>query len=459
MRVLWLPLIGISQIESDSDYLIYKDLIGLASKKGWYNYFVLPDKYKGKITVGLERCKEIYLPMRNDFFDESMSCPNGLSDLFARRIGEYQIDVIITTRTGGAQIIQEVMSDYRKRYNVPVIIIEAMVRGWKVPSPADALMRAMSYCTSWTWLLSEEEKMRALDIIREYCSYSMMNKFLEKCLVEGTGVRTEYIDKIINGVEKEKKFTLFFGGRFSMEKDPEAMNKFMFNMYAFGRDINIFVTTQTVGGNILRKYVKDNCYHVFKKGCSREDFLKTCASSHVFVCTSLDESWPSGFWEQLYILQIGIFPDRKWVRANLPKKYPYVYKNQIEAQAMLRQIYSNYEESLKKVSWIRQWIRDNVNWKAQSNKVLEWIEKDVEKPCYKVCPAIRELLYGCAKELGGVFKWHDFLNLVKVRADNFDPIKEAKYKFPNRYQLYREMLKKYEDNCEEEYPLFIERRK
>ena len=34
MRALWLPLIGISQIESDSDYIAYKDLIELAAKKG-----------------------------------------------------------------------------------------------------------------------------------------------------------------------------------------------------------------------------------------------------------------------------------------------------------------------------------------------------------------------------------------------------------------------------------------
>jgi len=337
--------------------------------------------------------------------------------------------------------------------------MEAMVRGWKVPSIADALMRAMSYCTCWTWLLSEEEKMRALDIIREYCSYSMMDEYLRKCYVNGTGVRTDLVDELTKGVKKEKKFTLFFGGRFSMEKDPGTMDKFMFNMYAFGRDINIFVTTQTVGGNILRNYTKDNCYHVFKKGCSREDFLRACAASHVFVCTSLDESWPSGFWEQLYILQVGIFPDRKWVRANLPKEYPYIYRDQTHAQAMLREIYDNYDESLKKVSWIRKWIRDNVNWRDQSNKTLDWIENVVERPCYPIGPSIRELLYDCAKELGSTFKWFDFLKLVKVKADNFDPFRDAKYKFPNRYQVYRAMLKEYNDNCEEEDPILIKRRK
>jgi len=247
-----LPLFGLSNVPSDSDYLIYKDIIQRSAEtKGWYWYYVLPKKAENDLKE-LPRSKNIFVDMSPDFFQESMTVPFEMGSLFSRRGGKYPIDLILTTRVGGSIIAQSQLSDFRRPDPIPVFIIEAMVRAWQRPNYVDAALRALSYCTANVWLLSDEEKTRAMDIIKPVASPTMYKKFLENVKYFGTGVRTKTLDPYLNK-DKNKKFQLFFGARFSVEKRPDVMLEFFEKFYSFGRDVDIVITTQHIGSRYLLK--------------------------------------------------------------------------------------------------------------------------------------------------------------------------------------------------------------
>ncbi len=464
MRILVIPLIGISNINSDSDYLYYADIIKGAKKRGWYFYMVLPEYAEGEVDE-LPNCEYVYVPMGKDFFEESMHFPYELLEKFGRRGGKYLIDLIMTTRTGGSVMGQSMLSDFRRKDYIPTVLVEAMVRAWKKPNDVDASLRAMSYCLSYTWLLSTEEKKRALDIITRVASPYLVNQFLENSKVIETGVRVEQLDKTIAKAKLNDKFSLFFGGRFSVEKRPEIMKELVEKLYSYGRDIEVYVTTQHVNSRYLRKYGNSVVYTDLKKGCSREDFLDTASSSHVFICSSDDESWPSGFWEQLYVIGIGIFPDKPWVRANLPKDYPYIYKDIMEGHTMLRYILDNYEEAKAKIDWIRPWIRENANWQKQLDKALDWVST-IEKQSFKLSGKTMEIdgkdgLGTMILEVVETFGdepivWQELLDRIAETSKTYNPNILARTLYPNRYEVYRYVLEHgYKDLLNESEPILV----
>lgn len=466
MRVMILPLIGISNINGDSDYLFYADIVKGAADRGWYFYMVLPDYAEGQVAE-LPNCEYIYVPMGKDFFEESMHFPYELVKYFGRRDGKYLIDLILTTRTGGSVMGQSMLSDFRRTFHVPTVLMEAMVRAWKKPNDVDASLRAMSYCLAHTWLLSTEEKLRAMDIIKRVCSPYLANQFLQNSRVIETGVRIHDLDKVIEEAELNEKFSLFFGARFSVEKRPDIMQEMVEKLYSYGRDINVYVTTQHVGSRYLQKYGKSVVYTELKVGCPRDEFLKLASSCHVFICSSEDESWPSGFWEQLYVVGIGIFPDKPWVRANLPKDYPYIYKDMMEGHTMLRYILENYEEAKEKVAWIRPWIRENANWRTQLDKALDWFE-EIEKPTQKLSEAeegqgkkgregLGNLIMKSVESFGDKpIEWQELLTKIDADSDTYKSKIIARTLYPNRYEVYRFILEHgYKDLCNGPEPVLV----
>lgn len=446
MRVLILPLIGISNINGDSDYLFYADIVKGAKDRGWYFYMALPEAQKGQVEE-LPNCEYIWVPMGTDFFQQSMSWPHELTQIFGRREGTKMIDLLVTTRTGGSVVGQSQLSDFRRSFHIPTVLMEAMVRSWQNPNMVDASLRAMSYCLAHSWLLSDEERLRALEIIRKVCAPYLAQQFLDNCRIIETGVRISDLKAVIDEVPKQDKFTLFFGARFSKEKRPDKMVEMVEKFFSFGRDVNIIVTTQHVGSHDLQKYGKSSAFTELNIGCPRNDFLRKAGSSHVFICTSDDESWPSGFWEQLYIVGLGIFPDKPWVRANLPKEYPYIYKDMMEAHTMIRYMEENYEEAKERVAWIRPWIEEHANWRTQLDEALDWFER-IEKPTQhlsmktdgKKGPGLGMIAVSTAEEFDGEFTWNDYLKSLAKKTETYKPFVMARTLYPNRYEVYRHLL-------------------
>lgn len=460
MRYLVCPLIGISNVAGDSDYIAYADYIEKSYAMGGKHYFTMVLPKRAENFKPLPNCDYVFTDQSNDYFEESMHADKEVIELFNRRSGTRLFDVLMTSKAGGSLIFQSQLSDYRRSigvptvineqnltpYNaeneIPTVIVEPMVRAWQRPNDVDGAMRALSYCTAYCWMFSDEEKQRALSLIRRFCPPSLAKQFTERVHIDALGIRVPALDAIIAKYpEKYEKFGLFFGARFSREKRPDIVVDLLEHFFSFGRDVDIHVTTQHIGSRYLLKYGnKASSIKELVKGCSREDFLERAVKSHVFICASDDESWPAGFWEQLYLVQVGIFPDQEWARAVLPKNYPYIFSSKNEAHAMLRWIYENYDEALAKVSWIREWIRENANMEKTVTNFLKWTET-VPLNKQRIAPSLGKLFMDTAEKLGNDFSFTPFLEQIEKDAISFKPISViARTKYPNKYEVYRYML-------------------
>lgn len=442
MRILLAPLIGIANVQTDSNYIFFADLVrkSFESKAGHYFYMALPKKAKN--LEQLPNCEYIFCEMSADFFEESMRANPEVIKLFNRRGGTKLFDLFFTAKTGGSVVFQDMLSDFRRRQGIPVVLMEAMVRAWKRPNDVDAAIRALSYCTSHTWLLSEEEKQRALVLVRQTCSSAMIKRFLERVYVSPHGISIKALDEVLaKNLPKFEKFSLFFGARFSREKRPDIVMDLLEHFFSYGRDCEIHVTTQHTGSRYLLKYgIPASSIKELVRGCPRPVFLERAVRSHVFICASEDESWPGGFWEQLYLTQVGIFPDHQWTRAVLPKEYPYIYKSKAEAHAMLRWIYENYDEALRRVSWIRDWIRKNGDMDVMLDKVLDWLGK-IPLNEYKVSGNLTKLILETANSYDKEFWFDEFLQKVQDNALTYKPVSTiARTKYPNKYEVYKTLL-------------------
>jgi hypothetical protein len=451
MRILVYPLIGLSNLQGDSDYIWYSDLIrSWVAKYPVYFYMVLPEWTRGTESE-LPNTEHIFVNVSKDFFEASMQSPQEIVELFNRRGGKKIFDLLFTTHVGGSAILQSQLSDFRRRnMYVPCVILESMVRAWRNPNDVDATIRAISYSLAHTWLLSTEERTRAWQLVKDVLQPSMVQKYLDNCNVIVSGVSVSKLDKIIAENPKYDKFTVFFGGRFSKEKRPDIMMDFVEHFFSYGRDVDIVCTTQHLSSReLLRLTTKGRGSSIvdLTLKCPRDKFWQKAVQSQVFICTSADESWPNGFFEQLYLTQIGLFPDRPWVRATLPDNYPFVFKSKAEGHAMLRWIYEHYDEALAKVSWIRDWVRENANWDIQMAKGIEWM-RGIELPYLPLAKKTRkigrtpmcELVLQAANECGDQFMFWDFIEKLAEKTASFDPRIQSRTLFPTRYELYRTLL-------------------
>jgi len=138
----------------------------------------------------------------------------------------------------------------------------------------------------------------------------------------------------------------------------------------------------------------------------------------------------------------------------------------MQAHTMLRWIYDNYEEALKKVSWIRDWIVKNANHRLSTDIVLNWIEA-IDKPYYRLSKKSRiegreaqvdivlETAEECLKEGKGYFKFTDFLKKLTKKSDNWRPLEMSRAMFPSRYEIYRTLLDNgYNDTFDSPEPAF-----
>lgn len=458
MRVIMFPLCGLTNLAGDSDFIAYRDLVesALAKEKNWHFYFVMPDTLQDQYP-DIPHTTFIPAPMSPDFVDELYRSPDEMKALFSRRSGKYLADIVFTTRIGGNLVLQNQISDFRRNDPVPVVAIESMVRYFNKTNRINTVLRAMGYAECYTWFLSTEEKRRASEHVYRYCAPILLKQFNERSFVQPTGVRTKVLDETIKSVPKNENFQLFYGGRFAINKNPELVVKLSESIFSYGRPIDVVYTTQHVEGSKHLNMFTNGKGSIKKltPNCGRDDFLFQAASSHVFICASIDESWPSGFFEQLYLMEVGIFPDKDWTRATLPPNYPFVFTNELEAHTMLRWIYENYDEAKKKVSWVRGWMRENMEWEKTAWRVLDVIRS--AKQNYHPLSATGEdslfnITMSTAEEMKE-FDFSDYLKQFKKKCRGYDPTATARLSFPTRYEIYRTLLDNgYSDTFENSEP-------
>ncbi len=448
MRVHIVPLISLGgNPTGDSNWTVFKNMALSIVKRGWTPTLWIPERAK-EFYEKLPDIKGIqfkYFEASYDWYIETNRLPDELVRRYAKRSDKITdvCDLVVTSRAGAAWVGLGGMADFRMESGaVPSMIFEALVRDEKLACKIFPAIRANAYAHSHVWFLSEAEKTSALRMMRRFVSPALIKEAMEKrFLVRGIGAPTAKMDEYINKHKPGDEFTVFFGGRFSKEKRPDLMHEVMSKFYEFGRPVHCIVNTQHTGSVEMIKLEKKFSFTQFQAGCPQPEFFKNAATSHMFICTSENEGWPSGVWEQLYMSQIGIFPDKPWVRANLPEWYPFIFKNMTEAHVLIRYIYENYEEALEKVKDIREYIIAKESYQVISEEIMDWVEDIVQDEWdnTKVSKSLVEMIDGFLEvtELKE-FTIQDAVNGVakESRGLSSKRIANARFGSPSYYQIY-----------------------
>ena len=464
MRFLVLPLIGLGDPTQDSNFHVWRDFINETHKRGHYFYMVVDESCRSDefIKAGglpkLPNTSYVYVDEPIDFFFRTTHLPESLIYEFGERHGIQPIDGLLTSRAGISQYTQATMGDFRSNNQLPVLILEPLVRTYNVSSTSVRKQMCDGYGNSLNWFLNEDEKRIALKEMEQYQSASQIYKSLQNSVVEGLWVRTKQLLEVVESTPKNEKFSVFWGGRISPDKRPEKMVELMEKFYSFGRDVRQVVTTHQENPHLGKLVTAASSIETLKFSCKREEFLATSASCHMFLCTSDVEGFPTGFWEQLYLIQVGIFPDKKWVRANLPDNYPFIYKSMTEAHTMTRWIQENYEQALYEVRWLREFIEKKLDIEVVTSKMIENFENYVQAQEVGKRPGatmVKQMHVDVLKELPDEFALPEYLKVLEKLSTSYSAKRIPVLGYPTRLTIHKVIVESgCVDLCNEYVPKY-----
>jgi hypothetical protein len=114
---------------------------------------------------------------------------------------------------------------------------------------------------------------------------------------------------------------------------------------------------------------------------SRESYWEALSRTTAFLATATEESYGLEYVEALVAGAVGVFPDRPWARAILPARYPYLYEDAAQAEAMLLHAVTDPQACRAELDacvggdfqgWLRARHDDDVFERTVAERVVEW---------------------------------------------------------------------------------------
>lgn len=465
MRILAIPMIASrANIESESDYLVYKDLIE-ASPPGVFWHYWLPRKTEVKPVKGSVQL--MYEDVFSDIYAQQALVTDRMFELFAH--GEkHPIDAVITSRAIHASVLSRLF--FSRLYagpEMPVFVIEPKVIDYgdthNLICQEDLALRCMGYALSYTFFSTEKEKKAALGCSRRYLSPSMVDQIDRRSTVLPLGIKCDEIDASIARSKKNEVFTVHFGGRLNSNKRWDTVVAEYDTMFAFGRNMRVQVLAPLgLAGGEVEKVCSIADVHI---GLPREQYLDRMVAAHVSMNNSVEEGFTVGLVEQLYSGLVVCLPAKAWAKALLREewaRYPFIFHNQDEARVMLRYIHEHFDECLVKMEPVRALIRREYDMKSVLARMLAEVQKRVTECNAKVPVSenVAGLFRTAIASLARPVQWEALVKAIEENAFTPKPFHPRPgTMFPTKHRLYRWMSESgWTDRCTGPYPEFEEKR-
>ena len=465
MRVLVLPLFGVSNVDADSNHLAWMGFLGRARER-YERMFVYYGAPEGCKDFRAEHADFVYREGPKIFLHQEGFAGTQFYRLFNALSGKYPIDAVLTSRTGAVPAIHRMIVGRQNFWTeVPVILYEPGVGQmghelFREESPL-GFHRAVCYSYGYNIFLSESEKKLAADLVRRYMAPSVFQRFWDRSIAAGfNGVDCARIDGE-ERVENEKP-VLFYGGRFNRTKGIRDIVKMYDGFFRAAMDVEIVMTTPSPGTGFL---FDDRDYPGirFIFNCDSERFLQEAKRADVFMVASEYEGRGLGFFELIYRGVVGIFPDRPWSRAALPKDFPFFYRGKREARDLLLWVVQNRNEAREMLEPTRTFIRDEYNLKECLDPVFALLERAVEEAKGTTwrdggekarTGSVYELVEDfCSKQGDREFSLMEVLAHVVeqsalYQAKTFDETAYISDKFRSKFHIHRMITERgWEDQC------------
>lgn len=192
------------------------------------------------------------------------------------------------------------------------------------------------------------------------------------------GVDTEKIPTV--RVEEEVPVVQYPAMFMTMRKNPEQFLKICAAVRA-RTPLNVRMRLHKSGikADVLESVRDQSWVQTMPVPATKQEYYDMLPSESVFLATSSDESYGIGFLESLYAGLIGIFPDKAWSRQILPPDYPFLFRNDEEAEQMLYLALTRPEACRQMMNRscnrpIGEWVAEHHNASTFDREFVELVE-------------------------------------------------------------------------------------
>ena len=419
MNWLLIPHIGKRTVRGESNFVLYLDIARHFASRGDYVHILVDAEAGPQDLPFIEHVFYLRVkppPTDLTYYARMAILPQPVIEECNQRSGCRMIDAIITSRPFLVLTAKAALSSVDAGF-IPTIYLE--------PGADDKLRRirneGFTRAMAQAWVnadkcmtLTEHEENVVLAELRKYCASTEVREFMDsRSLVLPVGVPTDAVDPF-KGLPKHHKFTLFFGARVSDVKQVDQIAKLYNMIYKSGRDVRIVFCTpvqeaaaiKCIGAEVLRE---NKAIEVHGK-MGRNAYLGMAAESHVFISMSKWEGFPVGFWEQMYLGLVGLFPRKPWALGQLPKEYPFWFDSLEDAYTQLAWIIDHYEEAKAKVAFMEPLIKEKYDKRVVWDRLRdEGVSMAMEPKQWHMIENTKVLVNEAALMLGPQFSMTDLI--------------------------------------------------
>lgn len=365
MRLIVRPITMTSpkMIQGDSNYLLLRnfcDWVDKLSGGKCFFHYLMPLKYRGAVE-DTEKIKHQFYPILfYDWHFIQTYSPEVIATMSNRRFGKGLADALLCESSAANPGMDNLLRSLRRP--TPLFVRDTAVAypGYIHDTVHPSLYRDKAfgyYYSAANFFNSEIEKRHAVKLMADYLKPNLVLEAEERCHAVHRGIDIKSV-KPATLKEKNKKFTVIFGGRFNSVKNFDVFFEILSKAVILYK-VTAIVTTQTQFPNEL----KDKFPLIqFKEGVQSAEFKDMLRRAHVFFSSSLHESYSLTTVEAVALNTVCMLPEKPWVVDGMYKDCPFIYtmRKKDHAVVMLKKIKEDYPAALKQHdSWRKEFIKEH----------------------------------------------------------------------------------------------------
>lgn len=405
LRILIDPVyIQIANLSSSSTYQKYRKLVAELVGRGHYVYWMLPDvdytpdDIEEHPNVGVIRTEYI-----QDQFVVDGLVTDDFFNLFNRIAGKHHIDVIVTGRTGAANMIKRVLESPRfhdkgrdftdKHYGLPMVIVEEFPQTVKSQHVGESywLAQTTGYMSSdLTVFISDHNRSEVVSGMTSIYRPNTIQKWIDRCEIIPSGIEVAELDNYYrpDRWKQESGFRVMSVGRI-MGVSYTQFHEWSKILYEMGVDAKLIVSLSGKLGGPMRKRLEkigvtfgaDQDFYQLIENNPRVNFLKTLRTVHAGIVPMSHLDCPIGISEALYMGVPLVMPTADYQETFFPD-YPFVVKPSDRAGLVghLTFIRENPEEAREMIEPWRTHLRNTFDAPTNNRLLADSIERTAREP-------------------------------------------------------------------------------
>lgn len=376
LNVLIYPMLSVHNINSDSNYIIIKQICNELIKTDNFNFILLLDSKRPYVQGDLDkRVKILKIPFPQSKKHQVIYFnPNILDKIFK----QYPIDIIwnnVVEQGHHFKYFQDIMVDYfrPKVFNYHHYIIHRSLDKITYYNPCQHIMLDQimgSLLVDYNYFHTDYCYNMMLEEAKDVLNDKQIENFKKTSHIKLGGY-----SKNIKTKEKYKKFTFIYNHRLNGYKKWKTTFEIYDKLYSEGYNFQVLFTAGDKD-NLLALEKKP---YVVIKGLRRHsDYLEELAKCHANIINSIHETYCISIAESIMNDQIVIAPNRCTFPELLDDSYPYLFDTVEEQEKKIKHILDKGITEYKHKSKSKLLLSKHAKWIGnQFKKLKQTSEKDL----------------------------------------------------------------------------------